>query len=203
MEKELNLTVYSDYLWPFAYRVAVWLRSLEEEYRYPAKIIWKSFSLDQINNKVGPSFKVWEDDSYPAKGWKALEAAKCASAQGNEAFRNYHYALFEARHVHRQDIADQEVLGQLAQKALPDEARFRTDLVNRTYRSTAAGEHLEAVERFGVFGTPTLIFEDKEAGYLKLKEIPENREERIQLLEVLKEVIYKRPYIQEIKRPPL
>lgn len=176
---------------------------MEEEYQYPVKVIWKGFSLDQVNNKVGPSFKIWEDDSYPARGWKALEAAKCASAQGNEAFRNFHYALFEARHVHRQDIADQEVLCQLAQKALLDVARFRSDLANHACRSIAAGEHLEAVERFGVFGTPTLIFEDREAGYLKLKEIPEDREGRIELLDVLREVIYKRSYIQEIKRPPL
>ena len=60
-------------------------------------------------------------------------------------------------------------------------------------------DHTEAVEKYGVFGTPTFVFPNGSAAFLKLLKPPEK--DASGLLDLLSEVMENRSYVGEIKRP--
>jgi hypothetical protein len=70
-----------------------------------------------------------------------------------------------------------------------------------TWVSSVAREHAAASKRWGVFGTPTLVLDDKAAVYLKLSEPPPTEEKACKLWEALWTISVTHPEIVEIKRP--
>jgi hypothetical protein len=53
---------------------------------------------------------------------------------------------------------------------------------------------------YGVWGTPTLVFNGRQAAYLKVRPAPPP-EEAAKLFEELYDIIYRRPYVVEVKGP--
>lgn len=166
---------------------------------------YKSFILEQVNfqAKRGPDWKVWEDETFPSRDLPPLEAAKCAALQGEETFRRFHLLLFRARHQKKLDITNQLILLDVAKEAGLDGERFARDLKGRGQREVVAREHLEAVEKFGIFGVPTLIFDDGMPLFVKLKEGRWEGSERedLELLERLRQLSMDQPYVLEVKQP--
>lgn len=183
------------------YAVAVWLQRVKEGYGERLVVNWKYFSLEQVNSQEGPDWKLWEQpDDYPSRGLLAFRAAEAARRQGNEAFERFHLALLRARHEQRQKLHEEATVWGAAQEAGLDLARFKKDLPDRSLLAKLAEDHTTAVERYGVFGTPTLVFPNGRAAYLKMKP-PPPPEETLEVFETLCRVIAARPYIEEIKRP--
>jgi hypothetical protein len=52
----------------------------------------------------------------------------------------------------------------------------------------------------GIFGTPTLVFAENQAIFLKLSEVPP-AEESLSIFEGLHDLATQKTYIQELKRP--
>lgn len=185
------------------YNAAVWLASAQEQAvdaEDKLEINWRYFSLEQANNKEGPDWNIWDQPSdYPSRGFMALRAGEAARLQGETAFNNFHLALLKARHEDRQKIADTEVLVTIAASVGLDVERFKQDLNNESLVEKIKQDHIEAVEQYGIFGTPTFVFPDGTSAFLKLLKPPEHDAPR--LVEVLSEVMEKWSYIGEIKRP--
>jgi len=181
--------------------VATWLESIKTEVAGSLSIQWKAFSLEQQNSKDGPDFMIWEHPEYHGKGVPALAAAKAAKNQGDSFFLKFHLAVFEARHDKGKDIADRKLLQEIAQGAGLDLARFEHDLTQAETWRAVGKDHLESRQKYEVFGVPTLIFESGLALFVKLGSLPESREERISLFELIYETGNKRSYIVELKRP--
>ena len=59
---------------------------------------------------------------------------------------------------------------------------------------------MEGVRRFKVFGTPTLIFDNGLGAYLRLKP-PPPPEEALRVFEDFYDIVARRPYVLEVKRP--
>ena len=55
-----ELTVYFDYLCPYANRTVTWLESIKDKAGNGLSIYWKTFSIEQQNSKKGPEYKLWE-----------------------------------------------------------------------------------------------------------------------------------------------
>ena len=86
----------------------------------------------------------------------------------------------------------------LAAEAGLDVARFNADRQDPDLLWEAGRSHQKAVERYAVFGTPTLVFPTGCAVYLKLARPLEGTEaERVFAL--LREFVMEHPAIQEIK----
>jgi len=185
------------------YNAAVWLASAQEQavdIEDRLEINWRYFSLEQANNKEGPDWNIWDQPSdYPSRGFMALRAGEAARLQGETAFNNFHLALLKARHEDRQKIAETEVLVTVAASVGLDVERFEQDLKNESLVEKIKQDHIEAVEQYGIFGTPTFVFPDGTSAFLKLLKPPEHDAPR--LVEVLSEVMEKWSYIGEIKRP--
>jgi predicted DsbA family dithiol-disulfide isomerase len=126
-------------------------------------------------------------------------AAEAARSQGVDAFDAFHFALLKARHEDKLDIVDKEVLVSVATGAGLDVERFRKDLEDRRSLKKLAEDHTFAVTSFNVFGTPTLVFEGKNAVFLKTT--PPAEEDAVAMFDEVRQVAEGRRNIREIKRP--
>ncbi|MCH8973544.1 MAG: hypothetical protein IH869_00560, partial [Chloroflexi bacterium] len=104
------------------------------------------------------------------------------------------------RHVDRKELNDKELLGRLAAKAELDVPRFEKDLGDRSLLDAIAASHKHAVEDLGVFGTPTFVFENGAAAFLKMLK-PRTQEEAVRSFDALIPVMEGEVAVGELKRP--
>ncbi len=148
-------------------------------------IEWYCFPLEQVNSKQGPEWKLWEQpDEYPSKGLWAFRASEAARLQRKELFERFHLAVLRGRHLENKDIANPEVLIKMAAETALDVEKFRRDLSNRSLLANIGEDYTRGVEEHGVWGTPTLVFNGRQAAYLKLRPAPPP-EESVKLFEEL------------------
>ncbi len=163
-------------------------------------INWRYFSLEQVNSQQGPQWKIWEQpEDYPSRGLRAFQAAEAARRQGEAAFGSFHMALLRARHEQHKDIADISTIIQVAESVELEMTQFQKDLSDRQLLAKLAEDHTFAAESLGVFGTPTLVFPEGRAVFLKMS--PPPPEESLAVFAEVQQLAERRHYIQEIKRP--
>lgn len=133
------------------------------------------------------------------RGRWAFKGAEAARKQGKDAFERYHIGLLAARHVDQKELTDKETIFETAREAGLDMAQFENDFDAATLESVAK-DHEHGVSTYGVFGTPTLVFEDGKSGYLKMRPLPPD-DELVDTWKQVKSVVAGRPEIGEIKRP--
>ena len=180
---------------------AVWLADVRKTLGDRLAVTWRYFSLEQVNSQEGPEWKLWEQpDSYFSKGRLAFQAAEAARRQGPDAFERLHMGLLKARHEEGKSLAERAVVLDVAQRAGLDVARFERDLGDRSLLRRLGEDHTHAVEKYGVFGTPTLVFANGGAAYLKLRPAPP-AQEAMRVFENLRQSIAGWPFIIEVKRP--
>ena len=161
---------------------------------------WRYFSLEQVNSQQGPQWKIWEQpEDYPSRGLRAFRAAEAARQQGKDAFDSFHIALLRARHEQRQDIADVNTLIKVAEGAGLEMTQFQRELGDVRLLAKLAEDHTLAVETLGIFGTPTLVFPERRAIFLKMS--PPPPKECLSVFNELRLLAEQRRYIQEVKRP--
>ena len=80
-----------------------------------------------------------------------------------------------------------------------DMIRFQKNLAEPRLLHKLAKDHIFAVENLGVFGTPTLVFSQRQVVFVKLSAPPP--EECLSVFMEIYHLVSKRQYIQEIKRP--
>jgi predicted DsbA family dithiol-disulfide isomerase len=160
---------------------------------------WRYFSLEQANSKLGPQWKIWEQpEDYPSRGLRAFRAAEAARSQGETAFDSFHMALLRARHEQHRDIADNDTLLEVAESVDLNPSQFQENLADRQLLAKLAEDHTFAVESLGIFGTPTLVFQERQAIFLKIS--PPPPDECVAVFTELHRLVERRRYIQEIKR---
>lgn len=164
-------------------------------------INWKYFSLEQVNSQQAPEWKIWEQPAdYTGRGLRAFWAAEAVRHQGEAIFNSFHVSLLKARHEQHQDIADTGTLLEVAESTGVAMARFKKDLSDRQLLAKLAKDHTFAVETLGIFGTPTMVFPENRAVFLKMS-APPPRRECLSVFTELRHFARRRGYIQEIKRP--
>ena len=180
----------------------MWLDRVKQEYGDNLRVTWRNFSLEQVNSKEGPDWKVWgQPDGYESRSLLSLMAGEAARLQGADAFEKYHLALLTARHGGDGRIALNQVepLVAVAQEVGLDVGRLREDLSDPELLKNIARDHTEAVEVHGVFGTPTFVFETGNAVYLKSFIPP--ADESVAFFEHFVALMSHRTYVGELKRP--
>ena len=201
MKAVINMDVYFDYIWPYVYNAAVWLQKVQEDTQDKLIVNWKYFSLEQIKSQHGPRWKIWEQpEEYQSRSLHAFWAAEAARQQGEKAFHSFHMALLRAKHEQQRDIADTNTLIEVANNTGLEMKQFQNDLSNRQLLTKLAEDHTFAVEKLGVFGTPTLVFPENQAIFLKMSPPPLPEECHLIFNEIFN-LAYHRRIIHEIKRP--
>jgi predicted DsbA family dithiol-disulfide isomerase len=112
----------------------------------------------------------------------------------------FHLALLRAKHEQEQDHGRRETLLAVAESVGLDMERFTRDLTDRAFLPKIGADYTEGREAHGVFGTPTFVFPNGGAAYLKLRPVPPPAE-TMTLFEEFVRTVRDRPYLTEIKRP--
>ena len=183
------------------YNAAVWLRTVKEHYGDRLQITWRHFSLEQVNSKE-EGWKVWDEpDDFQGRSILSLRAAEAARRQGEEAFERFHLALLTARHGGRDRLPLNEIepLLDVARDSGLDVQKLERDMKDRSLLDKIAEDHTEGVESYGMFGTPTFLFENGTAAYLKIFIPPED--EAVEAFDAFYSLFGGRSYVGEVKRP--
>jgi len=195
--KALKIDVFFDYSCPFVYRMSVLLDAVQRSGRLEVEVRWRYFSLTQVNSK-DDGWTVWTaPPSEAVRGRLAFAAAEASRKQGR--FDGFHRALLAARHRERLDIDDPAMIENVARGQGLDAAQLRRDMAGADILGSLASDHTHAAER-GIFGTPTLVFENGESAYVRLAEAVAE-DHAPELFERLLKVAASEPRILEIKRP--
>ena len=187
----MEITCYFDYTCGYLYRGWLWLERLRaagEE----LDITWASFVLKEVNRG---------DDEPSALAGPTIESVAVMALACGEALRDtdgwerYHEAAFTAMHAGptRATIDDVAAIAGdcgLDAESFADQQQTWLEVVRRS--------HFDAIERWGVFGTPTVILEPDDAVYLKLAELPAEDDRR--LWDALTRITVSYPEILELKR---
>jgi predicted DsbA family dithiol-disulfide isomerase len=189
----MRVTCYIDYTCPYSYRARRWLRSVEAAAGGDLAVSWRTFSLKQANQDPD-SASVFADPATASVSVLALAWAHAARAAGADGF---HDAVFDALHRDRRRLRPDD-LAALAGAAGVDTAGFDRD--RPRWLHAAAVEHHEAVARYGVFGTPTLLFDPRSVVFVKLATAPAGGE-ALRLWQALGTLARGHPELVEIKRP--
>lgn len=194
----IRLIVYFDYTCSYSYAVALWLRQVEQSVP-DLQSEWRPFILKEINRSPHESRHFWEQErAARTRTGLAFIAGQAAMRQGPALYERFRFALQTAFHEEHRDIRRPGVLEAIADAAGLDVARFNVDRQNPELLQEAGQSHQEAVERYAVFGTPTLIYPTDCAVYLKLAQAPQGAEaERVFIL--IRELIEEHGVVKEIK----
>lgn len=201
MSTRTKVEVFYDYGCPYVHAAALWLKDVQCALGDELELSWRYFPLEQVNSAEGPEWKLWEQpEDYVSRGRGAFHGAIAARNQGDQAFLAFHYALLYAKHVDGKNHGRRNVVVDVAKSAGLDMARFERDLDDYSLLSALGVDYEYARNELGVFGTPTLVFEDGASAYLKMLP-PSPEAEAMENWAHITDLIRNRPYIAEIKRP--
>jgi predicted DsbA family dithiol-disulfide isomerase len=194
----IQFEVFYDYMCPFVYRASVLLQNLGRSPNPRLNVTWRYFSLAQVNSK-DDGWTVWDAPAAEtARGRLAFKAAEAARRQ--DRFDDFHMPLLEARHRDRLDIDQIEVVERVAVDCGLEIERFRKDVADPRILESLKRDHTQAIAVHGVFGTPTFVFPEGAAAYIRLAEAPDPTESK-RMFERLVSIAADEPSILELKRP--
>jgi predicted DsbA family dithiol-disulfide isomerase len=197
-----TVTVYFDYLCPFAWRgaevVEIVSQALELEF------VWHHFSLYQSNYQGSQPWQLWNDridpdDEGGCKGLLPFIASCAAKCQGPESHQAFRLAALRARHQECRSFHLGTIL-ELAETVGLHMPRFERDLKNPEFRTLLSQEHHQA-SSLNVFGTPTFQFASGQLAYFRLAKLPPDPSEAVKLFEDFRQLLETYPYLETVKRP--
>ena len=152
-----------------------------------------------MNSKEDEDWKAWEQgEDYVSRGLWPLRGGIAARIQGTTAHNNYMEKILHAKHVERKDVRTRESIIAIAVSADLDINQFTSILDNHETLAQIGIDHEDALTH-GVFGTPTFVFEDGTAAFLKMFTPPED--ESLSAFKDFMSIASRRKYFGELKRP--
>jgi hypothetical protein len=164
-----QFAVTFDYRCPFARNAHEALVNGLQEGRDWDVRFWP-FSLDQVHVEDGET-PVWERglEEGGVGGVRALLWGIAVRDAFPDHFLDFHMGVFRARHDKGKKIAEEPVLRQVAESVGLDPDAVAEEVASGRPLKALEAEHTEAVERYAVFGVPTVI-EGDEAVFVRIME---------------------------------
>jgi len=164
-----EIAVSFDYRCPFARNAhEALVKGLREGRDWDVRF-WP-FSLDQVHVEEGET-PVWERelDEKGTGGVRALLWGVAVRDAFPEKFLDFHVAAFAARHDEGKKIAEEPVLRAVAESVGLAASAVAEEVASGRPLKALMAEHTEAVDRWAVFGVPTII-EGDEAVFVRIME---------------------------------
>ncbi len=159
-ETVMAAEVFFDYTCEYSNRARHWLDQLDD-----VAVTWRPFSLLQ-QNRGGDGPPVFnQPDLADNVSLVALAVHEAVRADGGD-LEGYRRRMFTAWHEEPGRLSTEDIIG------LGRDAGLR-GFHHDTAFTALAGEHAEA-KKLGVFGTPTLVFDDGQASFIKLDAVPDS-----------------------------
>jgi len=182
------MLIYFDYTCPFAYRSHLWL----EHAGVASDFDWRIFSLLEHNYR-GDGPPVWELDERQDDISLLIFAGHKLVLREDGDIHQYRRNMFEAWHRTSGHLDLGEILGIVESSGVTGREADLRDVF-----SDAMHDH-EQADRLGIFGSPTLVFDQDRVMFVKLADVPSGEAARSLLREV--ETIAGRVELLELKRP--
>lgn len=186
-----KLTVFFDYTCQHSYRLKELLRRISPQAHLD--VSWKTLSLKEFGRHDDePSFF----DDAELSSFSILVLA-LAHAVPDIGFDRFHNAMFDAIHAEEREL-DREDLLEIAEDAGLDRKAFEAS--RKRWLKAVVKHHREGVERYNAHGTPTVVFGDSIAVYLRFAHPPATDDEARELWESVTAVARGHPGLLEFKR---
>ena len=117
----------------------------------------RQVKLEGPRIKVGP---VGRRNTIDVLSLPALQAAKCARLQGEEAFWRFHILLYSAFYDEGKNISEREELISLAAEAGLDIEQFTSEYDSGRQKNEVSAEHDDYNENWASWGIPLAIVGD-------------------------------------------
>lgn len=193
-QERTQMEIFFSYACRDSYEVYAWLQQVQAN-GVDLDLTWRPFAIQQEDPQADWE-RPWAEANSELRGFIAAEAAR---EQGEEAFLCFHDALEQAVHEELLELGEEETLLAAARQADLDLAQFRGDLQRPELARRVQRSHQRAVERFNVFGTPTLVFPNGQAIHLELDEIPPGDEAK-PMLHAFTSLAVAHPYVGQMQR---
>ncbi|SDY81830.1 Predicted dithiol-disulfide isomerase, DsbA family [Modestobacter sp. DSM 44400] len=158
-ETVMAAAVFFDYTCGFSNRARHWLDHLDD-----VEVSWRPFSLLELHRADDGPTLFQQPDLADNVSLIALAVHEAVGAEGGDV-DGYRRRMFTAWHEEPGRLSTEDILG------------FGRDAGLRGFDRDAAFAALAADhaagQRLGVFGTPTLVFDDGQAAFVKLDAVPD------------------------------
>lgn len=149
----VSIDFYFDPMCPWAYQTSVWIRRVRQ--MRPLDITWRFFSLEEVNRPEGKRHP-WE--RALAYGWTPMRVAAWLRRTDNELCGAWYEVCGRALHEDGRRFYDVEVARDLlAEIGAPDDT-WDAALADPTTHDDVRRDHDHAVQTYGGFGVPIIVF---------------------------------------------
>lgn len=187
------MSCFYDFTCEYSCRASMWFERLRAG-GIELEVDWRPFVLKEVNRQDGePS--VLAGPSIDSVAVLALAAAEALRAEAGA--ESYRAETFNAMHAGDERPLRDDVV-EIAARAGLDIDSFRRD--EALWLGSVRASHEGAVSARGVFGTPTLVFGDDSAVFLRLTELPPAAKDQSRWNAVTT-FATTLPEISELKRP--
>jgi predicted DsbA family dithiol-disulfide isomerase len=202
LSEPIEVEVFFDFACPYVHSAAVWMDEVERQMGADApRLTWRFFPLEEVNAPADAEVTIWDlPAERRSRGRDSMHAAIAARLQGPEAFNRFRRELLALKHESGLDHGLRSTQEEAARRAELDLSRFAADLDDRTLLSQIRDDYQHARTEHSVFGTPTFVFPNGQAAYIKLLP-PPPAEDAVALWQDFARSVRDRPYLREIKRP--
>ena len=199
------MTIYIDFLCPYAWRGFELLSSLNLEFEaVHYSLVQGNHSDNKGLPRADPVWKLVEqsletDNAYQNESLIAFLASHAAGQQGSALHHAFILELFRLRHRDSRSL-DVTVVLEAATLAKLDLERFAADQRDDAARRSELSRDLERAGQLGVFGTPTIELETGKAAYFRFGTLPEGKVAQRAAWELYLSVLNSDATVETIKR---
>ena len=199
------LTVYYDFLCPYAWRGIELLSSLGIEFEpVHYSLVQGNHSDNKGLPRADPIWKLAEqsietDNTYQRESLTAFIASHAAAQQGSVLHQTFILELFRLRHRDSSSL-DAAAMLKAATLAKLDLKRFAADQRDEMARRVDLSRDLERAGQLGVFGTPTIELDGGKAAYFRFATIVDSKAAQQEAWELFLSVLSSDASIETIKR---
>ncbi|MDB5081030.1 MAG: hypothetical protein JWP00_2954 [Chloroflexi bacterium] len=186
----LDLDVYFDFLCPYSYQAALWVKEVSELMGSDVMAVrWRFLSLDQLKKaSTNASWNIWDQqvDDPEARGLLPFVAGGTAYELGGEdTLLKFYMSLGRMYHEEGQPVWEKNFIEQAWKEAglSTDALGGVLDGSNRAGYQKLQQDHTEALERYNAFGVPTLVFEEHRPFFLKIMPRPADITDSLELFQ--------------------
>ena len=201
----LVLTLYFDFLCPYAWRGVELMNALELDFEpVHYSLVQGNHSDNKGLPRANPVWKLAEqsvetDNAYQRESLTAFLASHAAAQQGATLHHAFILELFRLRHRDSRSV-DATVTLEAATIAKLDLERFTVDQRDDAARRVDLSRDLERAGQLGVFGTPTIQLEDGKAAYFRFATLPDGKAAQRAAWELYLNVLNSDASVETIKR---
>jgi predicted DsbA family dithiol-disulfide isomerase len=197
VHEPIAVDFYFDPMCPYAYQTSVWIRRVREE--RPLTIRWKFFSLEEINRPDGKRHPWERPIGY---GWTPMRVAAWLRRIDEDLCDRWYEAAAHALHIDARRPYDAVVARELLASIGAPSTAWDDALADVTTHDDVRADHDYAVETYGGFGVPIIVFPNGRAVFGPVVAPAPEGQDAVDLWDAT--VIYARvPGVYEMKTPKL